>query len=407
MAIQDLTPQLRTRLSRVERAVGWFVLLATLLMLAGFGYYVYHILKTRGVFLTKITYQTGVANAAGLKVGQSVKLMGFDVGEITRIEANDPWAYYNTTVYFQIREPYYGYLWSDSTVKVAAADFLGNRHLEVAKGRYGLPTVQEQEQVVRGWILRTNRVATGLLDRAYLDHLKQDGRDQAKLFAEKPQLFYKPLEPGRVYWLDPEETPALTERLDQLAKIINQKGAIGDLLVPTNLNARLDQTLASMQALLTYVTNQPGAVGTMMLPTNTVRELNLTLVQLQDLTSRLSQHPGAAGELLLPTNLVRQLDTTLQRLNAEPGFLGERLMPASTLAALHVTLTNFASISSNLQSQLQANQQMLSQVAGLVTNTDLLMQGLRRHWLLRSAFETRTNRPPARRPETGHGAGKL
>lgn len=38
MAVQDLTPQLRTRLSRVERAVGWFVILATLLLLASFAY---------------------------------------------------------------------------------------------------------------------------------------------------------------------------------------------------------------------------------------------------------------------------------------------------------------------------------------------------------------------------------
>jgi ABC-2 type transport system permease protein len=29
MAVQDLTPQLRTRLGRVERVVGWFVILAT------------------------------------------------------------------------------------------------------------------------------------------------------------------------------------------------------------------------------------------------------------------------------------------------------------------------------------------------------------------------------------------
>ena len=32
MALNDLTPQLRTRLSRVERAVGWFVLLALALL---------------------------------------------------------------------------------------------------------------------------------------------------------------------------------------------------------------------------------------------------------------------------------------------------------------------------------------------------------------------------------------
>jgi hypothetical protein len=35
VGVQDLTPQLRTRLSRVERVVGVFVSLATLLLLAG------------------------------------------------------------------------------------------------------------------------------------------------------------------------------------------------------------------------------------------------------------------------------------------------------------------------------------------------------------------------------------
>jgi glycerol-3-phosphate acyltransferase PlsY len=34
MALQDLTPQLRTRLNRMERAVGWFVLLAAVLLIA-------------------------------------------------------------------------------------------------------------------------------------------------------------------------------------------------------------------------------------------------------------------------------------------------------------------------------------------------------------------------------------
>ena len=48
MALQDLTPQLRTRLSRVERAVGWFVFLATLLLLFGFGYYLKHTAERRG-----------------------------------------------------------------------------------------------------------------------------------------------------------------------------------------------------------------------------------------------------------------------------------------------------------------------------------------------------------------------
>ena len=85
MALQDLTPQLRTRLSRMERAVGWFVLLAAGLLIFGFVYYVYNTAERKGWFKTKAPYFTFIDRATGLKVGDPVRLMGFDVGEIKHI----------------------------------------------------------------------------------------------------------------------------------------------------------------------------------------------------------------------------------------------------------------------------------------------------------------------------------
>src|SRR5690242_15221106 len=134
MPLQDLTPQLRTRLSRVERAVGWFISIAVIALLAAMGYYIYHRAEVKGWFLTKVNYQTSLNNAAGLKVGDPVKLMGFNVGEITHIEANAPDQYYGVTIDFRVKDPYYGYIWLDSKVRVAPSDFLGNRYLEVLKG---------------------------------------------------------------------------------------------------------------------------------------------------------------------------------------------------------------------------------------------------------------------------------
>ena len=129
MGLQDLTPQLRTRLSRVERAVGVFVTVATLLLLAGLVYYIYHTAQRKGWFDTKIQYSTSLNNATGLKPGDPVRLMGFIVGQILKVEPNAPGAWYGVTVFFEIREPNYGYIWLDSKVRVAPADFLGNRSL--------------------------------------------------------------------------------------------------------------------------------------------------------------------------------------------------------------------------------------------------------------------------------------
>src|SRR6187402_2135688 len=110
MPVQDLTPQLRTRLSRVERAVGWFVMLATVLLLAGFGYYLYHTAQRKGWFLIKLRYHTFVESAAGLHIGDPVMLMGFDVGQIIKIEAMPPFSTWGKVyVEFIVREPYYGY----------------------------------------------------------------------------------------------------------------------------------------------------------------------------------------------------------------------------------------------------------------------------------------------------------
>ena len=104
MALQDLTPQLRTRLSRMERAVGWFVVLATALLVFGFSYYVYNTAQRKGWFKTRAPYFTFVDRATGLKVGDPVKLMGFDVGRISRIDALPPDEAYNVYVEFEIKE---------------------------------------------------------------------------------------------------------------------------------------------------------------------------------------------------------------------------------------------------------------------------------------------------------------
>ena len=85
MALQDLTPQLRTRLSRLERVVGIFVVVATLLLLAGLAYYVYSTARARagssGNFRISLR-----AQRHGLQVGDPIRLMGFPAGRIIEIQ---------------------------------------------------------------------------------------------------------------------------------------------------------------------------------------------------------------------------------------------------------------------------------------------------------------------------------
>lgn len=377
MALQDLTPQLRTRLSRLERAVGWFVLLAAALLVAGFGYYLYNTAARKGWFTPKVAYQTSLNNATGLKVGDPVMLMGFNVGEITRIEANAPGDYYGVTIFFRVKQPYYGYVWSDSTVRAAAADFLGGRVLELTKGVSGVPTVAEnQEQRVTG-VLRRKHVEeqltvltreTGDAGAALwrLNELARANRDQ----------FYEPPDKAGAYWVTPAESPAVTERLD---RIVNQvELALPGILSLTNDLARVlaeaasatsnlnvmaaaAQPAATNLAALSAQLRGEGALGNWLLAPEARAQLNVVLTN--------------TGTLLANT------DTNLNRLVEE----------------LAKSLENLADITSNLNVQVRANTNIVSSVSDAIVHTDELIQGLKRHWLLRSAFRPpRTNVEPAR-----------
>ena len=366
MAVQDLTPQLRTRLSRVERVVGWFVMLATVLLLAGFGYYVYNIAQRKGWFLVKAKYFTLVDTAAGIHVGDQVKLMGFDVGWITDIETqpfNDP--LFNVYVEFIVKEPYYGYIWTDSRAKVVTADLLGHRYIELTKG--------------------TNYAA---------EHLSYQFDEKTKQLTgvwERNQ--YAPIKPTSKFWVGADEAPALNERLERVAKQI--EAALPNIL---NLTNQLSIVLSNSTRLTAHLDE-------------TTLELQPGLRNLTLLSAQLTNGPGALGEWLLPTNLNQQLSTTLVSAHASLQAAGNTLTNVDTnlvmlATGLNKTLINLASATSNLNAQVQANDKILSQLSAAVIHADEFVQGLKRHWLLRSAFKEKpTNQSPREvRPSTPKGS---
>ena len=358
MALQDLTPQLRTRLSRMERAVGVFVGLAAVLLLSGFFYYLYHTAVRKGWFLTKVTYYTYVDSAAGLKVGEPVKLMGFDAGEITKILPENTESEYDVYIEFKIKEPNYGYIWfPDSRVRVIATGFLGSRFLEVTKGGSSGSTNVEYHATYREEVVNGKKVVTGVW--------------------QDKEGTYAPYTKSSKYWLVADEAPPVTERLEKIAKELEQ--ALPNILNLTNqLTAVLTnsaQATSNLNALA--LSARPGATN------------------LAEITAQLREFNGSLGRWLFSTNLNQQLELAANNANATLASVDTNLVAVAE--KLSLSLDNLASITSNLNAQVQTNTNILSAISAAVTHTDDLVQGLKRHWLLRSAFKTgTTNQPPSR-----------
>ena len=411
MALHDLTPQLRTRLSRLERVVGWFVTLATLLLLFGLGYYVYQVAQRKGWFLTKVPYFTFVRNATGLKVGDPIRLMGFPAGEITEITAQPPDdPYFNVYIQFRVKEPFYGYLWEDSRARVTSIDFLGNRSIEVTKGTNGAPTylfyqldqftVREASDQLLGKTnyafgqevldkSGTNVLAKPLdrLNKPALLRLAETGAATLYVFNTAVQKKvptamwhfklgrYEPVpKNNKGYWIQVLESPALSERLEKVVDSV--EAALPNFLSLTN---KLVRVLTNADNIITHTDDL-------------LVSAKPILTNLAQITANLSGPKGSLGDWILPTNINAQLQLTLGSANSTIATAQTNLNVLSS--NIVVSLQNVANLTSNLHAQVDANGLILTEISDLIIHTDDMMQGLKRHWLLKSAFGPVTNVPP-------------
>ena len=418
MPLQDLTPQLRTRLNRMERAVGWFTFLATALLLFGFGYYVYSAAKQKGWFKIKAPYYMYSKDAKGIGVGDPVVLLGFTVGHITDIQpmpARGAGSEHEVYIAFNVEEPYYGYLWTKgSKAKLASANLLGNRVLEVSKGGdagYGtyiiyrvenvmldnVPNLPNLDKLRLGQELRdgTNVVSPAwkpltpeLLKTAGDLHLTNlwiiDPTDKKRTLTAMWNAYdnhYEPFEKFKNgkpmhYELPEDEEPALTDRAAALVSKIED--ALPKILDITNrINAVLNNTASLTSNLNAVAENVRPAVS------------NLNII-----TANLKNPKGSLGEWILPTNISEKLDTTLDTTHKTVGDVDTNL--TAVAESLTKSLDNLANISSNLNNQVQVNSNILTHLSDIIVHTDQFVQGLKHHWLLRSAFKTKaTNAPPA------------
>lgn len=460
MGYQDLTPKLRTRLSRVERLVGLFVTAATVLLIAGFCYYAYRTAERKGWFDTKIRYETGVDDSSGIKPGDPVFLMGFPVGEVTEVIPNEPWSSWkNITIRFFVRGgdySYYGYVWSDSKARVAAQNILGSRAIEVQKGRFGLPTILEEDGKITGMLDRSALVGLlankrareieksrqevlddfGATEQGWDAFAKEMGLEivpptEEELYSsitdtEKAGL-YNPWKKDAVFLLNPEESIAIGERVEQLSlaaeqalpNILSLTNLIGGVLTNThmitsNVNALISDARPAVDNVnrITGMLSEPkGAFGEWMLPTNLNMRIDDALLTANLALSNAAVAIDTAGFALTNANntitnvdgLVSSARTTITTTDTNLAVLASNL---------NLTLNHLSGITSNLNQQVGANTNLISEISSLVVTTDELLQGLQRHWLFRGAFKDKDkdddqdSDPPGKRPARKRFRGK-
>jgi len=362
MGLQDLTPQLRTRLGRVEWFVGMFLAVTGLLMVAAFVSYLKRTAEERGWFVTEVPYYTFLPDATGVRVGTPVNMMGFKVGEVTQVTAIDlfdrlSWDHYvtnqfNVFVAFKVRAPFPGYINSDARLTLGGlpVDLLGGTLLELTQGSTnGVLTFDKAPNGQPGVLVDKFAIADPGPDRT------------------NKHLRYEPLKGSKGYYVRMEQNETLMTQAERVLLRLDHIAGTVDGALPAMLE-ELQASLETIRRAMPGMTNQVGDLletARLTLPGLT-NNLDAVLLNTRDLTAQLRDTWP-----MLTNTLDTTLDTTRQ-----------------LASNINIAIPN---LTSNVNVTLASLNVILGRDTNITANTSLLVsnvnQVIMHHWLFRSAFK--------------------
>jgi len=349
MALNDLTPRLRTSSTKQEIWVGFFIFLALCIFLSFIGYYAYAAAVKKGWSKKKAPYITFLSDVNGLNVGDSVVLMGFPAGVITKITPNAPSDFFNITVEFEVWEPYYGYIWTDSDVQLKSG-LLGGNSLVIAKGGQ-----------------------SGIYDGLSSTYREKDGDfyvwklTDSKDWTKGGNWSEKPLQQGESgYYLVCNEGNNVMKAADTLISQVSD--SLPGVMSLTN------QFIGLLNQTTTLLSNVNG----------TVSALDSIVKNAESITTILTNKNGGLGDWAVPASMNREITQTIGSVRGTVQTTETNLVLLAD--NLNQSLNNLAEITGNLRQQVEANSFMLSSISTLILDLDDMVQGLKRNWFLKGSF---------------------
>jgi ABC-type transporter Mla subunit MlaD len=298
-------------------------------------------------------------------------LLRFYAGQITKIKPMPTNERENVFVEFENIGENIGYVWDDSRVKVKSSGLFG-RYLEVTKG--GTRVAID--------VHATFREESGKLTGVF-------SRDTGEFVSWRPG--------GKAFELYADEPPELSSQLDSTVAML--KESLTNILQLTNALAKTLNSAAEA----TENANE------------LLRDAKPLIRNVTTITDNLKDPRGSLGEWLIPVAMNYQISTLLTNANTTISNVTDTIANANSAVTnvntnlvvmfdeITTMLENLAGLTGNLKAQVDRNQNIVSSVSKLIVDTDDMVQGLKRHWLLRSAFkekdkEKREERIPPKEP---------
>jgi phospholipid/cholesterol/gamma-HCH transport system substrate-binding protein len=292
---------------------------------------VFLLTQSRGFFHSTATLRTFMDDASGISEGTPVRLNGILVGTLDKVSltnSGDP----KRVVQFdmQVRSEYLRQIPVDSVVGIAASNLLGDKYLNITKGR-SAKTVKDgdelqslQSQDIPQLMGKMNGLLNnfqGIVSR--IDVLLEGieaGKGNIGLLLKDDQLY------NRLNAIADEGRGLLSD-------IRNSKGTFNKLLNDDALYNDMRAPLKRVDAILAGLQAGQGSAGKLLNDPALFDEAKNTVTEIRTVVANLNAGKGSAGKLLNDETLHKRLDelvtklnTTVDKINSGQGTLGQFLV---------------------------------------------------------------------------------
>jgi phospholipid/cholesterol/gamma-HCH transport system substrate-binding protein len=279
--------------------------------------------------------RTYMEDSAGMADSSPVRLNGILVGNIEKVRlSNDHNPKRTVEIDMSIREGYLSEIPEDSVAGISAANLLGDKYINITKGRSG-------RHVQPGGELKS-----------------QDVVDVPQLLAQSATIL--------------TSFQSIAGRVDGILSLVESgKGNIGKLIKDDELYNRVNATAAEVNQIVHDVRGKQGTISKLIYEDDLYQEIRRPIQKLDVLIGELQAGKGTAGKLLKDEALYSEARqsltdarTMLDSLNAGKGTAGKLLKDDELYRQVNVIIEKL----NNTIAQINQGQGTVGQ---LVVNRDL------------------------------------
>lgn len=339
------------------KKIRWAQLKVGLLALAGFiivAVLIFLLTSSRGLFQTFSPLRTYMEDAGGIADGSLVRLNGITVGYLDQLQLTNSRQPKRTVEFdMMVKDRYFHDIPVDSLVGISAANLLGDKFLNITKGRSTqtvrpnaeLQSAQTQDipelmasmanllQSFQGIINRVDNLLAGV----------EQGKGNIGKLLKDEQLY------ERLNGIASEGQKLLADIRTghgTFSKLIYDDALYNDVQAPLK---RIDAMLADLQA-------GRGSAGKLLKDPVLYDELHQTVVEIRSLVAGVNSGKGTAGKLLKDeqlygrvNELLARLTTTVDKINGGQGTLGQLIANPALYDSLTGATREFQSLAKDMR----------------------------------------------------------